>query len=181
MAQDDKPCSFVRSWRWSSVELQLFVAEGFDGVELCGLHGGPDAEDEADADADDDAEDRGPNGYTAGPFESQANEQHKTIHKDEGDEASQPCQRHGFEQKLPGDVLAFCADGFADTDLAGAFGNTDEHDVHHADPADEQADGAEENRGDRDFADDVAKFLDLFFGGVDGEIVVGVLGAVVAG
>ena len=33
------------------------------------------------------------------------------------------------------------ADGFADADFAGALGDGDQHDVHHADAADHEADG----------------------------------------
>jgi len=69
-----------------------------------------------------------------------------------------------FEQKLPGDVLAFCADGFADADLAGAFVTLTSMMFITPTPPMSRADGAEDNRGDRDFPDDVVKFLDLFFG-----------------
>ena len=48
-------------------------------------------------------------------------------------------QRHRFEQKLKNDREPGCADRFADADLFGALGDGDEHDIHHADAADQQA------------------------------------------
>src|SRR5882724_1440718 len=160
--------------------MELFVAEGFYRVELGGFHGGPDAEDEADADADADADDGGPEGHAAGPFQAETHQQNETIYKNERNYSTQACQGHRFEQKLPDDVLAFCADGFADADFTGTFGDADEHDVHHADAADEQADGTENDRGDGHFADDVVEFLDLLSGGGDGEVVLAVIGNVAA-
>ena len=73
-------CDVTECWL-----IWLFVAEGFDGVEFRGFHGGPDAEDEADAYADDDAEDCGPHGDTAGPFERQAHQKNKTIYENQSD------------------------------------------------------------------------------------------------
>src|SRR5947209_19241410 len=47
------------------------------------------------------------------------------------------------------DVSAAGADGFADANFLGALGDADEHDVHHANAADEQADGGDdEGEGD---------------------------------
>ena len=51
---------------------------------------------------------------------------------------------HGLDQELREDVAPPRADRLADADLARALGHRHEHDVHDADPADEQRD-----RGDR--------------------------------
>jgi hypothetical protein len=52
----------------------LLVTQSFDGVELGGLHGGPDTEDQPDADADDDAYGGGPHGHAAGPLQTDTKE-----------------------------------------------------------------------------------------------------------
>ncbi len=52
-------------------------------------------------------------------------------------------ERGGFEQKLPKNILLARADRFANADFARALRDGDEHDIHHADSADEQADRAD--------------------------------------
>src|SRR5205814_6625122 len=142
-------------------ESLLLVAEGFDGVEAGGFHGGPDAEDEADTDADDDAGRCGPYGHDAGPAERGANQEHESVDQYEGKDSAGSGERHRFEQELPCYVAAARADGFADTDLACAFGHADEHDVHHADAADEQADGAKHHRRDVNHQHDAVELFDF--------------------
>ena len=126
----------------------LFIAEGVDGVETAGTVGGIDAEEEADGhgeedgdsdgvETDDGAEvvDEGGGGNCAAGAEGDAEQ---AADEGEGD---------GFDEELAEDVAAFCANGFAEPDLAGSFGDADEHDVHDADAADDEADkgdGAEE-------------------------------------
>lgn len=46
----------------------LLVAEGFNGIELRGFHGGPNAKDKADAHAHDDAGGCSPDRHAAGPL-----------------------------------------------------------------------------------------------------------------
>ena len=63
------------------------------------------------------------------------------------DQAADDAEQNGFEEKLALDVAFAGADGESDADLAGPFGDGDEHDVHDADAADEQrdaGDGAEQ-------------------------------------
>ncbi len=60
---------------------------------------------------------------------------------DPGHHPRQPAEQrdeHGLDQELDEDVRAPGADRLADADLPGALGDRDEHDVHHADPADQQ-------------------------------------------
>jgi hypothetical protein len=72
---------------------------------------------------------------------------------------------------MPGNVCAFGADGFADANLASALGNADQHDVHHANAANEQTNGTKHNGGEGHFAHDVVKFFHLLLGSGDGEII----------
>ena len=67
------------------------------------------------------------------------------------DETAQQAQRDGLNQELQPDVAGLRADGDADADLAGAFGDAHEHDVHDADAADQErdaGDGPEQQRDD---------------------------------
>src|SRR6266851_5842283 len=158
--------------------MTLFVAEGFDGVELGGFHGRPDAEDETDADADDDASGGGPHGHAAPPLQGHADEQDEAVDEEEGDDAARRGEGHGFEQELPGDVAAARADGFAHANFAGALGDAHEHDVHDAHAANEQADAAEDDGGDVNHHHDVVKLLDFLSGGANREIELAVVGDV---
>ncbi len=63
---------------------------------------------------------------------------------DHAEQSAQQAEQDRLDEELPEDVGAARADRFADADLAGAFGHRHQHDVHHADAADEQRD-----RGDR--------------------------------
>ena len=59
-----------------------------------------------------------------------------------GDAAAEG-QDQGFDQELALDVAAVRAERPADTDLAAPLGHRDQHDVHHPDAADDQADAAD--------------------------------------
>jgi len=56
------------------------------------------------------------------------------------DRTADQAEHRRFDEELKEDVALPCADRFADPDLAGALGHRDEHDVHDADPADQQRD-----------------------------------------
>ena len=63
----------------------------------------------------------------------------------------------GLDQKLGDNAFALCADGLADTDLPGALGHGDQHDVHDPDAAaHRQGDGG-------DAAQEALLHLVLFF------------------
>src|SRR5216684_5587518 len=156
----------------------LFVAQGFDGVELGGFHSGPDTEDETDVDADDNARGGGPHRHAATPLQGHADEQHEAIDEQEGDDAAYAGKSHGLEQELPGDITAARADRFAHANFAGALGDAHEHDVHDADAADEQTDAAEDDGGDVNHHHDVVKLLDFLSGGANREIELAVVGDV---
>ena len=55
-------------------------------------------------------------------------------------DAADAGERDGLDEELEQHLAGAGADGEADADLAGALGDGDEHDVHDADAADEQAD-----------------------------------------
>src|SRR5215218_9303493 len=65
--------------------------------------------------------------------------------EDDAEQAAGGGEEDRFDQELPEDLAAAGAERLADADLAGAFGDRDHHDRHHADAADHQGD-----RGDHD-------------------------------
>src|SRR5439155_27225712 len=85
--------------------------------------------------------------------------------------ASEERQRHPFQEKLSHDISAAGADRFADTDLVSPLGHADEHDVHHADAAHQQAHTGNSDHEQTDGRGDVVKLLDEFVGRIQIEIV----------
>ncbi len=65
----------------------------------------------------------------------------------------------GFDEELVEDLVAARADGLAQADLAGSFGDRDQHDVHDADAADDQGDHADEHEDDGEGRGDFARRL----------------------
>ena len=63
-----------------------------------------------------------------------------------------------------GDVAAISSDRFANPNLAGAFGDRDEHDVHDADAGNHQRDATDGRQADADDAQDGLERLQLIGG-----------------
>ena len=64
--------------------------------------------------------------------------------------AAQQGEQNGFQQKLDQDGARLCADSLAQTDFAGAFGDGYQHDIHHADAADQQRNSGDSAQEDGD-------------------------------
>src|SRR5271170_1294440 len=120
-----------RPTKRSQLQIRLFVAQGFDGIEARGFGGRPDAEDQADADRDREADDDGPGGYDGFQRTDHGNQEDDGAADDDADDAAGSSERHSFEEELPGDIAAARADGFAHADFAGALGDGYQHDIHH--------------------------------------------------
>ena len=63
--------------------------------------------------------------------------------------ATDPGEQRGLDEELREDVAVTGADRLADADLTGALGDGHQHDVHHADAADEQRDRGDRSRAAR--------------------------------
>src|ERR1700761_5079350 len=172
---------------WS---VELFVAEGDDGVEAGGSEGGDEARDDADQREDDEGRDHRCGGgaeddvaFVIGGLVDVGVERHRRdeVAEDDGDDHADGAGHEGedqaFKKELREDVAAARAEGFEDADLAGALGDGDEHDVHDADAADGEGHGADDAEQDLK-ADgeghDLLRVLDgvphtegLFIGGVE--------------
>ena len=110
----------------------------------------------------------------------QGDQQNDPAPHQDADDAAGAGESHGFEKKLPGNVLAARPDRLAHADLARALGDGDQHDVHHAHSADQQANRAEHDHGEHDAADDVVELLHHLDLRLDGKIVRFVVGNVAA-
>ena len=70
------------------------------------------------------------------------------VGQDDAEESADEGDGERLGQKLEEDVAAARAQRFLDADFAGALGDGDEHDVHQADAADAQREGADESRAE---------------------------------
>src|SRR5213595_93387 len=93
---------------WLSESHDLLVAQRFHGIELRGLDGGPNSKNQPNGNADDDSGHGRPHGNAARPFQADPDEQHEPIHQNQRQHAADSSERHGLQQKLPGDVAPFC-------------------------------------------------------------------------
>ena len=66
-----------------------------------------------------------------------------TMPSGNADDAAHGAQDDGFDEELSEDVAAVRADGQANPDLAGAFRNANEHDVHDANATDDEGDASD--------------------------------------
>ena len=65
---------------------------------------------------------------------------------DDSQHATKKRQGHRFEEELTDDVALARADCFSNADFARALGDAHQHDVHHADAADQQTDSGDGDR-----------------------------------
>src|ERR1019366_4873549 len=68
-------------------------------------------------------------------------------------------------------IAAPRADGLANADFPGPFGDRDQHDVHHTDAADQQADGRNHHHDQADRGDELAELADDTLGAGDAEVI----------
>src|SRR5215469_5512652 len=155
---------------------ELFITQGFDGVQPGGFHRRPDAENKADTDADGDARGSGPHLNDARPAQGETDEEDEKIYEDQSDDAAGSGEGHRLQEELPGDVAVFGADGLANADLAGAFGDADEHDIHDPDTANKQSDRTENHGREADLVDDLVILGGDLFRGREREIVSSAVG-----
>ena len=98
----------------------------------------------------------------------------------DADQAAERRQRHRLDQELDQDVLAPRADRLAQADLARALGHRHQHDVHDADAADQQRDADDRAHHRGDAAEHARVDLAHLVLHHDAEVVLVVLGDVVA-
>ena len=115
----------------------LLVFEGFDGIELGGAIRREGAEEHADEDRSAERDQGGPagDGDLVGGEETDGERNCKTEHS--ANEAARERKKHSLSEELETNLLAGCAECFADADLADASLNVGQHGVHDADTGDD--------------------------------------------
>lgn len=104
----------------------IFLAvefEGFDWVLAGGLDGWVDAEGDADEEAGCAGDTKDLPGDVWGEWADERNEEGCDVAEDEAHEAADDAEDERFEEELEHDLAGAGADGFADADFAGAFGD----------------------------------------------------------
>ena len=114
------------------------LSEGFDRIELCGLRGWVDAEDDSCQAGDAEGEDDGPRSDDRFHFGEMRDNIWNNDAKDDADDSSSNREDDGLDKELGDDVFSLRAESAADADLAGALSDGGEHDVHNADSSDEE-------------------------------------------
>lgn len=118
-----------------------FACQGFYRVQLCRVAGGKEAEDNSDQGGAGEGHNDG--ARREDHFEVGA-QQIKKSADPEGEhhshEAADKADHDGLDQELGKDVAAARANGHTNADLPGALGHGNQHDIHHADAADNQRD-----------------------------------------
>src|ERR1017187_10257577 len=116
----------------------LLIPEGVDGVDAAGLDGGVDTEDDADGDGDAGSDHHGRGGDDGLPFGGAGDQPGEEKAEGNAQQTTADGDEDGFGEELADDIEAAGADGAADADLAGAFHDGGEDDVHDADAAPHQ-------------------------------------------
>src|SRR6185436_19406742 len=80
-------------------------------------------------------------------------------------------QHHRFEEKLPHDIAATRANRFANANLFRSLSHTNEHDIHHADTADQQAQTRDRNRNQSNHRRDAVKLFDKLVSRLNIEVI----------
>src|SRR5215475_1042767 len=141
----------------------LLVTEGFDGVEAGGFPGRVDAEPDADGGAEHERGDEPENRELGGHVRAIFHKQRKACAENHAENSADGSECDGFNQELKKYVAAFCPNGFAHANFARALCDADEHDVHHTNSADEQADGGdaehEQENQEADFVPEIEEIV----------------------
>src|ERR1700755_3460462 len=120
--------------------ITLFPRERDDWVEPRSLERGVDAREDADAARDGDREDDVAEGHSHRPPRKDRDNPRQRHRQHEAEYAAARRQERGLDEELQEHLLARRAERLAQAYLEGAFGDGDEHDVHHDDAADEERD-----------------------------------------
>lgn len=117
------------------------ASQGFYRVQLCRIAGGKEAENNTDQ-----------GGAGEGHNNGARREDHLEVGAQQIEKSADPEGEHdpheaadkadhdSLDQELGEDVAAARADGHTNADLLGAFGHGYQHDIHHANAADDQRD-----------------------------------------
>ena len=125
------------------------VFEGSDWIFARGLECRVDTKDEASQDCscpnDQDYRQRYDQLYRGKYGQNYDN----NVAKNEAKYAAKDAKNEGLKEELDEYILRRRANSLSDTNLSGTFGDRDEHNVHHADTANDQGDDGDSREHDR--------------------------------
>src|SRR3972149_3955599 len=107
-----------------------FVPQRFDRVQLGGLAGRVEAEEDAYASGEGEGQQQRVDGDEGWPFKELGDKFGRAYTDADADESANQAQDQGLDEELVKDVSPARAHGHADTDLTGTFGHGDQHDIH---------------------------------------------------
>src|ERR1043166_4675693 len=158
----------------------LLVSQTHDGVKVRGAVGGVVAEEKAHTHRHRDAGHHPERRHGRRNVREGAHHEREEAADQDPDDAADAGKGDGFEEKLRADIVSARADSFADADFAGALRDGDQHAVHHADAAHQQADRADHTGEQRHGAGELVPKIEEQAGIGDLEIVIGIVGDVTA-
>ena len=83
------------------------------------------------------------------PFENSGDELGSAHPQEDADHPANQAQDQGFDEELVKDVPSARAHGHADADLPGALGHGHKHDIHDANPSNQQGNGGNSSQEKR--------------------------------
>src|SRR5271156_3149426 len=150
----------------------------FDGVELSGAHGRKNSKEKSHGGGNGNRQDHGRKRGLHGERKGGANNDHQGIGENDADQTAGGGKHGGFGEELHQDVLFSRAKGTAEADLAGAFGDAGEHDIHDDDAADNEKNADQRHGHEGQVASEVVPERHDGIGTQDGEIVGRIVGYV---
>ena len=116
----------------------MILPERFDGVFAGGFEGREEAEQDAHTEGHDGSSSGCKPGECRVEVQEGAGDEGKYIAREVTKKAADEAYHKGFNKELGDDISVARADCFADTNFSGAFGHTNQHDIHDADATDKQ-------------------------------------------
>src|SRR5216683_4870788 len=117
---------------------RLFIPQRFDGIQARSFPSRVEAEDDPDRSRDNDGGDNGQHRRLRGPMKENADQEGPAAPKKDAHGPAEKAQHDCFHEELAEDIPRPRAHGHAQADLPRALGDRNQHDVHDADPADDQ-------------------------------------------
>ena len=118
----------------------LIPSQRLDGVELGGFSGRKIAKYDARQKGTREGDDYRCHREDHAPARNRGGSQTATKADNDARQAADEANHYGLGKKLKQHVEAACANRHANADFAGSFGDRDQHDVHHANAADNERD-----------------------------------------
>src|SRR5215213_2267621 len=157
---------------WTILSSDLLVSQALNRIEFRCLFRGPHAEYQPNADRHTQPRNHRPRRNRRRHARNQPYEYLTNSHcEKDAEHTTEKRQHHRLKKKLPHDVSPPRADRFAHADLFCPLSHAHQHDIHHADAADEQSETRYRDCDQPHHSRDAVKLFDKLVSGLDVEIV----------